>query len=66
MACFFVCGTCHGKNVEVCQPAWVDPNTDRVIDIDAEADWATTWCRDCQEHVPLLELGLHLRRGTLA
>lgn len=43
-----VCEKCGGFNIET--RAWVDVNTDEVLDACADGD-EDNWCRDCQEHL---------------
>jgi len=45
----WTCSTCGGTNVQT--TAWIDPNTDRVVDCEGPLD--DNWCEDCQEHVGL-------------
>ena len=46
-----VCEKCKGTNVET--KAWVDANTDEVLDSATNGDEDDNWCRDCEEHVQL-------------
>ena len=43
-----ICCECGGINIE--NKAWVDANTNRVLDICSD-DEEDNWCRDCEKHV---------------
>lgn len=58
------CATCHGTNVEICMPAWFDPNNDMAFyDMDADADELSTWCRDCGDSCVLIAPDGSMIRG---
>jgi hypothetical protein len=44
-----VCELCGGTNIE--QRAWVDPNTDIVLDSCSDGEIDDNWCNDCNEPV---------------
>ncbi len=44
----WVCGKCGSREVE--SLAWVDMNTDQVLDGTGDYDDANYWCRKCNEH----------------
>lgn len=46
------CTICKSKNVE--QKAWIDANTNKVMDLAEEGTKENpedNWCRDCEQHV---------------
>lgn len=47
-----VCLLCGGTNVET--KAWIDVNTNEVLDFCSDGDSEDNWCRDCEEHVELI------------
>ena len=47
-----VCSECGSTNVET--KAWVDANTDEVLDSCSDGDIEDNWCRDCEKHVELI------------
>lgn len=51
-----VCENCGGTNI-MCK-AWVDPNSDNVIDSCSDEDIEDNWCDDCENNVnfKLIEL----------
>lgn len=48
----FCCKECGGVNIE--QKAWVDVNTDKVLDSASEGDIEDNWCRDCENHTYII------------
>lgn len=44
-----VCENCGGTNIET--KAWVDVNTNEVLDDCSDGDIEDNWCRDCCSHV---------------
>lgn len=51
----YVCDDCGGANVQVCLPAWFDPNKElKFIDCDAEADELSVYCEDCGDCTALV------------
>ena len=46
----YTCFECGKTNVQI--RAWIDPNTDEVMDSD-NLDRNDIWCGDCQDHVDL-------------
>jgi len=44
-----VCSECNGSNIE--QKAWIDPNTDSILDSCSDNEEEDNWCRDCAGHV---------------
>ena len=49
-----VCQNCEGSNIEV--RAWIDPNTNKVVDLCSDGEDDDNWCRDCDEHVYFTEI----------
>jgi len=50
------CSVCHGANVQICKPAFFDPNNNWVyVDDDGEADPLSTFCVDCADNHPIIE-----------
>ena len=43
-----VCSICGGTNIET--KAWVDPNSDNVLDSCSDEEWEDNWCNDCDSH----------------
>jgi hypothetical protein len=44
----FVCSQCGKPDIE--QKAWVNPNTDEVLDSCSDGDIQDNWCNVCEEH----------------
>lgn len=44
-----VCEECGGTNIET--KAWVDANTDEVLDSCSDGENEDNWYRDCNQHV---------------
>ena len=44
----WVCKICGGKEVQVCQMFWVNPNTYQ-IEVE-ESTWIDTYCADCEKY----------------
>jgi rRNA maturation protein Nop10 len=44
----YVCEDCGSEKVQVCLPAWFDPNKNlKMVDIDDAADELSTYCEEC-------------------
>ena len=48
----WVCKICGGKEVQVCQMVWVNPNTYE-IEVE-EAEWLDTYCADCEKYAVVI------------
>ena len=44
----WVCKICGGKEIQVCQMMWVNPNTLQ-IEVE-ESSWIDTYCADCEKY----------------
>lgn len=44
-----VCKSCGGMNIQ-CR-AWVDPNSDDILDSCSDGYIEDNWCNDCENHV---------------
>ena len=44
-----VCKECGSSNIEV--KAWINPNTDKVLDSVSDEDIKDNWCNECSENV---------------
>ena len=49
-----ICSECGSEDVQILMPAWVDPDTLKVQEVDAEAEPLSTWCQVCEGHTELI------------
>ena len=48
------CADCGSTNVEIQLPAWFDPNTLKMVDVDECAEELATWCNKCGDNTGLI------------
>ena len=48
------CAVCGSADVQICLPAWFDPDTLKHLDTDADADELMTYCNQCGDCTALI------------
>ena len=60
-----LCAECGGTNVQISLPAWVNPDTLEVVDLDLEARAMDTHCTDCEDNTALIDRDGNEYRGWM-